>query len=58
MMNDWLLEIRSWLLEVKSGGFLLRPHFGASPLVRASRPPTPLRGLGERIFMAKVCPSI
>ncbi len=41
MINDWLLEIRSWLLEVKSGGFLLRPHLGASPLRSVARPPTP-----------------
>ena len=26
---------------------------GQAPLVRASRPPTPLRGLGERVFVTK-----
>ena len=34
-MNDWLLEIRSWLLEVKGRGFLLRHFFEMSP----ARPP-------------------
>ncbi len=29
-----------------------RPHLGASPDLRASRPPTPLRGLGGRVFVA------
>ncbi len=41
MISDWLLGIRGWLLEVKGGGFLFRPHLGTSPCVRASHPPTP-----------------
>ncbi len=41
MVNDWLLEIMGWLLEVKSRGFLLRPHCVRLP----ARPPL-LRSAG------------
>ncbi len=34
-MNDWLLGIGGWLLEVKGRGFLLRPHCVRLP----ARPP-------------------
>ena len=43
MMNDWLLE-------VKSRGFLLRPHFGASPFVRSPARPPLLRRAGRIFF--------
>ena len=46
-----------WLLGVKSGGFLLRPHFGASPFVRSPTRPPLLRRAG-RDFVAFACPSI
>ncbi len=50
-MNDWLLEIKSLLLGVKGRGFLLRPHFGASP-VRSGFPPAhPSARLGRAGFI-------
>ena len=45
MVNDWLLEIRRWLLEVKGRGFLLRHFFEMSP----ARPPL-LRSAGGFFF--------
>ncbi len=51
-MNNWLLGIVGWLLEVKGRGFLLRPHFVRLP----TRPPL-LRRAG-RGFVAKAYPSI
>ncbi len=42
-----------WVLMINGKCFLFRPHLGASPFVRASRPPTPLRGLGGRVFLTK-----
>ncbi len=38
MVNYWLLEIDGLLFGIRGGGFLLRPHLGASPL-RSGFPP-------------------
>ena len=54
MINDWLLGIGVLLLGVGIEVFCFALTWGQAPFVRASRPPTPLRGLGGRVFMAMV----